>query len=233
MTRDEYIKQLLSIYSLINVMSNNNESKVLRMRNKSSDRDMVLRSYPNDYVAYEELYHIQSDNLPLIYDVIRLDDGQIILEEYIDGITVAQVMETGHYHYAGAKKVITAVCNALHILHKRNLVHRDVKPENIIIDNSGRIVLIDLNASRKISSATRDTIIMGTVGYASPEQLGLSQSDSRTDIYAVGVLLNVMMTGKHPSEELARGKVGRIVRKCTNLNQNERYQTVETLMKAL
>lgn len=233
MTRKQYIDNLLSLYSLVAVLSDKNECKVLRIRNKTSKKDMVLRSFPKQYPAYEELYTLQSENLPLIFDVINLEDGQIILEEYIDGITIAQVMETGRYRYSGAKKVIKGVCNALHILHERNLVHRDVKPENVMIEKSGRVVLIDFNASRKISTANKDTVVMGTVGYASPEQLGLSQSDTRTDIYAVGVLLNVMMTGKHPSEKLAHGKVGRIVRKCTSVSPDERYQTVEKLMKAL
>ena len=142
-------------------------------------------------------------------------------------------METGRYRYSGAKKVLKSVCNALHILHERNLVHRDVKPENVIITKTGRVVLIDFNASRKISTASKDTVIMGTVGYVSPEQLGLSQSDARTDIYATGILLNVMMTGKHPTEKLAHGKVGRIVQKCTSVSPDERYQTVEKLMRAL
>ena len=117
-------------------------------------------------------------------------------------------------------------------MHERNLVHRDVKPENVIITKTGRVVLIDFNASRKVSTASKDTVIMGTVGYASPEQLGLSQSDARTDIYATGILLNVMTTGKHPTEKLAHGKVGRIVRKCTSVSPDERYQTVEKLMQS-
>ena len=233
MTREEYINQLLSLYTLVSVLSDKNECKVLRIRNKSSQKDMVLRSFPKRFPAYEELCAIQAENLPLVLDVINVEDGQIVLEEYIDGITIAQVMETGFYRYSGAKKVLKGVCNALHILHKRNLVHRDVKPENILIDKSGRVVLIDFNASRKISTVKKDTVIMGTVGDASPEQLGLSQSDTRTDIYATGVLLNVMMTGKHPSEKLAHGKIGRIVRKCTNVNPDERYQSVKELYESL
>ncbi len=102
-----------------------------------------------------------------------------------------------------------------------------------MIDKNGRVVLIDFNTSRKISKASKDTVVMGTVGYASPEQLGLSQSDTRTDIYALGILLNVMLTGKHPTQKLAKGKAAKIIRKCTNLNPNERYQTVEKLSKAL
>ncbi len=233
MKREEYLTELFNIYSLVSVLSDKNGCKVLRVRNKISKKDMVVRSFPKVISAYEELYLISAPNLPLIYDVINLDDGQIVLEEFIDGITVSDVMESGKYHYLGTRKVIRSVCKALMVLHERNLVHRDVKPENVMVDKSGRVVLIDFNAARKISGACKDTVIMGTVGYASPEQLGVAQSDTRTDIYAMGVLLNVMITGKHPSEKIAKGKAGRIVRKCTNVNPDERYQSAEKLAKVL
>lgn len=233
MTRDEYIKKLFSAYSPVSVLSDNNGCKVLRLRNKTSGKDLVLRSFPEHLDAYETLCGIRCESLPEIYDAIDLDDGQIVLEEYIDGITVAQVMEGGRYRYRGAKKVIAGVCHALTVLHKRGLVHRDVKPENVMIGSDGRVILIDFNASRTVSEACRDTVIMGTVGYASPEQLGVTQSDARTDIYAAGVLLNVMLTGKHPTAAFARGHAGRVVRKCTSLNPDERYQSAQKLSEAL
>lgn len=231
--REQYLTELFDAYSLVSVLSDKNECKVLRVRNKSTEQEMVVRSFSTAVSAYEELYNINAQNLPLIYDVINLDDGQIVLEEFIEGVTVSEVMESGKYHYLGTRKVIRAVCHALSVLHDRNLVHRDIKPENVVIGKDGRVVLIDFNAARKISTAGKDTVIMGTVGYASPEQLGVAQSDARTDIYAVGVLLNVMITGKHPSEKLAKGKAGRIVRKCTSVNPDERYQSAEKLAKAL
>lgn len=163
----------------------------------------------------------------------NLDDGQIVLEEFIEGVTIAEVMEIGKYRYMGTRKVLKSICHALTVLHERNIVHRDVKPENVMIAKDGRVVLIDPNAARKVTAAKKDTVVMGTVGYASPEQLGVTQSDARTDIYAVGVLLNVMITGKHPSEKMAKGKAGRIVRKCTNVNPDERYQSTEKLANAL
>ena len=233
MTREEYLTELFKIYSLVAVLSNKNECKVLKVRNKANGQDMVVRSFPEKIVAYEELYKIKAPNLPVIYDVKNFDDGQIVLEEYIEGLTVAQVMETGNYRYLGARRVIRAICKALAVLHQRNLVHRDIKPENIVIDKNGRVVLIDFNASRKISNASKDTVVMGTVGYASPEQLGVAQSDARTDIYAIGILLNVMITGKHPSEKLAKGKAGKIVLKATIVNPDERYTSVEKLARAL
>lgn len=233
MKRETYIKNLLCHYSLVTVLSEKNNCKVLRLRNKATGQDLVLRSFSKRLDAYELLCGIRCDNLPEIYDALDLADGQIVLEEYIDGITVAQVMQAGKYHYWGAKKVLLGVCNALTVLHDRGIIHRDVKPENVMIDKNGRVVLIDFNASRKESKAQKDTVVMGTVGYASPEQLGLAQTDARTDIYAAGVLLNVMLTGKHPTEDFARGRIGRIVRKCTALNPDDRYQSAENLSAKL
>ena len=233
MKREEYLKNTLQIYALVSQLSRKNGYEVLRLRNKQSGKDLVLRSFPTPLVAYDILQNIRFDNLPEIYDVLDLEDGQIVLEEYIDGITVAQVMEIEKYRASTARKILLAVCDALTVLHDRNIVHRDVKPENVMIEKSGRVVLIDFNASRIESTANRDTVILGTVGYASPEQLGLSQTDARTDIYAAGVLYNVMLTGQHPSVAIASGKAGRIVRKCTAVNPGERYQTASELWDAL
>ena len=233
MKRSEYIENILQLYSLSGLLSQKNGCEVFRLRNKKNGKELVLRSFPRALVAYEKLQNIRCMNLPEIYDVLEMDDGQIVLEEYIDGLTVAEVMEIDRYRPSGARKVLLGVCDALAALHGMSIIHRDVKPENVIIEKSGRVVLIDLNASREESDASRDTVIMGTVGYASPEQLGLSQTDARTDIYAVGVLYNVMLTGQHPSVSIAPGKAGRIVRKCTAINPDERYQTATELWAAL
>ena len=233
MTRKQYLTEIFKAYSLVSVLSDKNECKVLKLKNKEHNKYIVARSFPKSISAYEELYSINCANLPLIYDVVTLDDGQIVLEEFIEGVTIAEVMESGKYRYIGTRKVLRSVCHALTVLHERGIIHRDVKPENVMIAKDGRVVLIDFNAARKISFASKDTVIMGTVGYASPEQLGVAQSDARTDIYALGVLLNVMITGKHPSEKMAKGKAGRIVRKCTSVNPDERYQSAEKLANAL
>ena len=233
MTQQEYMERLKSTFSLIEVLSTKNDCKVLRMRHRESGKDMVVRCFPREVEVYEMLLKIRCDNLPEILDVIAVEDGQIVLEEYISGMSIAQVMETNRYHKQGARHVLAALCHALSVLHQRGVVHRDVKPENVMISDTGRVVLIDFNVSRTVGEGSRDTVIMGTVGYVAPEQLGLSQSDARTDIYAAGVLYNVMLTGQHPSVTLASGKVGHIVRKCTAVNPKERYQTAGDLWNAL
>lgn len=232
-TCEEYINKLFDTYILISVLANRNNCKTLRLRHKELQKDIVLHKLPKPLKIYEQLLRIKCQSLPEIYEVISLSDGQVVLEEYIEGLTVAQVMESGRYRPSGAKKVLWALCDALSLLHSFGFVHRDVKPENIMVAASGRVVLIDFNTARKEAPNKKDTSVMGTAGYASPEQIGVSKSDNRTDIYAAGVLLNVMLTGTHPSEKIPRGKMGRIIKKCTSINPRDRYQSARELQSAL
>lgn len=233
MTREEYINKVLEQYRLVKVLAEKNGCKALQLRHKTQERDMVLHSFPKVLSVYETLCHVRHENLPEIYDSVILEDGQIVLEEFINGITVAEVLETGLYKPSGAKKILLSVCNALDYLHSQGIIHRDIKPENIIVSENGRIVLIDFNISRIQKPNGKDTEVMGTVGYASPEQMGMAQSDERTDIYAMGVLMNVMLTGMHPCESIPKGLFGRIIKKCTNINPDLRYQDVCDFKKAL
>ncbi len=234
MKKAEYLAGIMPEYDLVRVLSNKNGAEVLHLRHKTLLRDLVLRNYEKPIAVYSEIKNYKAENLPIIYDSIDFDDGQIVFEEYIDGINLSQVLETKKYNYKAAKKTLLFVCHALQVLHSKNIIHRDVKPENLIIANDGRVVLVDLNASRVYAlNKNIDTVVLGTVGYASPEQFGISQSDEKSDIYAVGVLLNVMLTGKHPSETLAKGKAGKIVLKCTQIDPKSRFKSVEKLIEAL
>lgn len=233
MTQQDYLEEILTTYRVVHVMADKNDCRVMRLRHKELGRDIVLRQLSYPVAAYIALCEVSCENLPQVYDVIDTADGQTVLEEYVDGVTVAALAECGRIRYLQAKKILQGVCHALVVLHQNDFVHRDVKPENVLVRPNGQAVLVDLNISRKVTVAGRDTVIMGTVGYASPEQMGLTQSDARTDIYACGVLLNVMLTGKHPSERLARGRAGRIVRRCTAVNPADRYRTAVRLARAL
>ena len=94
--------------------------------------------------------------------------------------------------------------------------------------------LIDFDASRFFKKGqSKDTVIIGTAGYAAPEQLGFAQSDERTDIFALGVLMNVMLTGEHPTNKLYKGKLRKVIEKCIQLDPQKRYKNVEELKKIL
>ena len=227
---NDMLENIKNEYNIVKILSNKNECRIFQIRNKKSENDIVLRIYTSPIEAYNFLKNIKHVNLPEIYDTYMFEDGQIVLEEFISGITIADVLESGKYTYRGARKIVSSICDVLSFLHSIHIVHRDIKPENIMITDKGTVKLIDFNASRIYKKdCDTDTVILGTVGYASPEQYGLAQSDSRADIYALGILLNIMLTGKHPSEQLAKGRAGKITLKCTQIDPNKRFKTVEEL----
>lgn len=179
------------------------------------------------------LVDISCPNLPQILEVGEKEGKTVLLEEFVQGDTLGEILEGGSLTVAEAKQITRQICSALWVLHSMGVVHRDVKPDNVIIRGK-EAVLIDFDASRIYKHETDgDTKILGTTGFAAPEQYGLSQSDGRADIYAMGVLLNIMLTGEHPSRKLARGRMGRIVQRCTMVNPEKRYKNILHLMEIL
>ena len=233
MTFDEYFIKTREVCDPVRMLSKKEEGEAFLLRHKTLGAKLVLRRFRAVQPIYEFLRGVTHPNLPAVYDTVFLDDGFAALTEYVDGVTVAEALETGEYTYGGAKKVLSGVCAALDALHKNGFVHRDVKPENVVIANDGTVKLIDFDIARETKVAPTDTRILGTLGYAPPEQQGLSQSDARSDIYALGVLYNVMLTRRHPSVQLAPGKAGKIVLKCTAVSPDKRFGSVTELMERL
>lgn len=234
MKEEEFISELERVYVRVTVISEKKDKRIYRYRHRELGRDILLKLLTEDVPICRFLCGIKHDNLPEIYDIIELDGCFAVLEEFVPGMNLSEILETGLYTYKGAKRVVAQMCDALAVLHENGFVHRDIKPENVIVSDSGAVKLVDFDASREYSPGkSADTQVLGTIGYAPPEQFGISQSDPRSDVYAVGVLLNVMMTGAHPSLRLAGGKAGRIVSRCTRINPDQRYNDVIKLKKAL
>lgn len=206
---------------------------VLFVRSETSTGRFVYRSFPGTGEVYRKLLDVDCPYLPKIYEVREEDGWTYVLEEYIQGDTLAFLLEGRPLSPTHARQIILHLCRALTELHGIGAVHRDIKPENIIL-RGGDAVLIDFDASRlrKTERAT-DTQIMGTTGYAAPEQYGFSQTDQRTDIYSLGILLNEMLTGQHPSRCLAEGEFRPIIEKCTRINAAQRYSSTAELARAL
>lgn len=102
------------------------------------------------------------------------------------------------------------LCQALAPLHRENIVHRDIKPENIVLGADSQVYLIDFGIARfEKAGRSADTTLLGTHGYAAPEQFGFCQSDARADIYSLGVVLNQVVTGAFPNAARADGLLGR------------------------
>ncbi len=220
-------------YETVRKIKSGERGCVSLLQNKQNGSRFIFRHYRGNGEVYRKLLGISCPNLPQIMEVAESSGMVAVLEEYIQGDSLAYLLEGALFTPAEARKITLQLCDALWVLHSMGAVHRDIKPENVIIRGS-EAVLIDFDASRLFKNGnSTDTQILGTTGYAAPEQYGISQTDERADIYSVGVLLNIMLTGKHPSKELASGKLGHIVQKCTMINPKKRYKNVLHLMEAL
>ncbi len=169
----------------------------------------------------------------MIYEVCADDSGITVLEEYIEGKRLTDILSSKPLSRKKAQKYTSDICDALSFLHSVGIIHRDIKPSNIIIKNDDTAVLIDLSIARFINEQDTDTQALGTPGFAAPEQFGISQSNNTTDIYSLGVLLNIMLTGSHPSIDLPKGRLKRIVERATSTQISKRYKTAEKMKSAL
>lgn len=220
-------------YEQVRQMKEGARGSVWLIRHKATGQRFILHRFAGNAEVYRKLLDYTCPYLPTVYEVAEKDGENLVLEEFIEGDTLGFLLQDTLFSTEETRKITTQVCRALWVLHSIGAVHRDVKPENIILRGS-EAVLIDFDAARiHKPEHENDTQILGTTGFAAPEQYGLSQSDIRTDIYAMGILINVMLTGEHPSRKLAEGKMGRIVDRCTHVNPQRRYKNVLRLMEAL
>lgn len=206
---------------------------ILLLRDRHTGQRRVCRQFQGDGSAYAAMLGLSSPYLPGI-EAVAEEDGQVlVLEEYIQGDSLAFLLEGGPLPTEYARDIALQVCRALEILHGLGIVHRDIKPENIIIRGDTAVV-IDFDASRTYKSEMpSDTRIMGTTGYAAPEQYGFSQTDARADIYSLGILLNEMLTLRHPATCLAQGPLLPVIEKCVEVNIHNRYQSATMVIAAL
>lgn len=206
------------------------------VRNIYSGQYMIKRfSEPSSIELMRRLCGIRHRNLMRIYDAEIIGGLCVTLCEYVYGITLANaVTQRGVYSEREAVSVVASVCNGLKILHQNNIVHRDINPNNVMIDSSGCVKIIDYNISRTVKAhQNRDTEVMGTPGYTAPEQFGFQQTNEKADIYSCGVLLNFLLTGKLPNEQLYQGKLTPVITHCIELDPNNRYVNIDHLRAVL
>ncbi len=168
--------------------------------------------------VFQQLSAYPLPGIPCIYEAIEDDSGLILIEEYIPGRTLQEMLDAdGPLPESRVVDYMVQLCAVLHSLHSSNppIIHRDIKPSNIIITSDGILKLLDFNAARCADdSAAKDTVLMGTPGFAAPEQFGFGSSDAQTDLYALGILMNLLITGELSHECKVSGPMEPVIRKC-------------------
>ena len=220
-------------YAAIRVLKESPRGSVRLIRHRATGKQFILRQFTGNAEVYQKLLGYSCWNLPEVLEVAVDGEKALVIEEFIEGDTLDFLLKGALFTPQETREIVRQLCQALWVLHSMAAVHRDIKPENVIM-RGRQAVLIDFDAARLHKPEQEaDTQVLGTTGFAAPEQYGLSQSDVRTDIYALGVLMNVMLTGEHPSKRLAEGRMGRIIERCTRVNPEKRYKDVLHLMREL
>lgn len=202
------------------------------VRNKFSGGLMIQSVHSKDnFPTMQLLCGINCKNLMKVYDTVQTGDKCVSLCEYIEGNTLEYFVEnTKPYDEQQVRNIMCQLCDGLTALHNNMIIHRDINPSNVMLDKNGVVKIIDYDISRTAKAErSKDTRILGTAGYASPEQFGFHQTSCRADIYSCGVLMNYLLTGKLPDEQTYRGKLTPIIEKCMEIDEKNRYDSAEIL----
>ncbi len=216
-------------------LSIKDDHAVLRVQ-RADTGSFILRLYRKEVPAYRALEKAWCEGFPQVYRTYEEEGFFVVEEEDVEGISLeVYLKQAGTLPEKEALELMLQLCSSLQSLHSLGYIHRDVKPEHILLTPEKKAVLIDLDASMLVQPEKKnDTMLIGTVLYAAPEQFGLTRSDVRSDIYALGILLNEMVTGKHPTVmQYRKGRLAKIIETCTKINPEDRYQSVEELETAL
>ena len=200
---------------------------------------------------------LEHPNIVNIYDVGSEDGLYYIVMEYVEGITLKTYIEKkGQLSFKESASIAIQVARGIEAAHGKNIIHRDIKPQNIMISTDGKVKVTDFGIAKAASSNTISSDVMGSVHYASPEQARNGFIDARSDVYSLGIVMYEMITGRvpfdgdttvavaiqHLQEEIVKPSVYApnipvsfegIILKCTQKTPDRRYQSMAELLNDL
>ncbi len=242
-SRFGYPEELLSSYDQLECLSAGRDRETFLMKSKADGSLAVAKCYDRSvYVlpkgASEAADDLDCPGIPKFLGRYESDSRVCILREYAHGTPLNEYVKDKELSRDEIVGICAQLCDILTYLHglSEPVIHRDIKPQNVVVSDDGKIWLIDLDIARvfKPDSET-DTVFFGTRGYAPPEQYGFSQTDARTDIYSLGVLLRYLLTGsirRNTNVRLYR-PLQKVIDKCTAFAPEKRYADAAAVKRAL
>ncbi|MDD3021256.1 MAG: serine/threonine-protein kinase [Alphaproteobacteria bacterium] len=208
------------------VLHRSEKSLVTLLLDTETGKRSVRKVLRGQHPVYEQLTALTHPYLPKLYSVTQMETEMILEEEYIEGVSLGQTVLSERQ----LRMLLIELCEVLTFLHGHGILHRDIKPSNLLLAPDGHLRLIDFDAAReqKTESTESDTRLLGTRGFAPPEQYGFAQTDARADIYAVGVTMKRLL-----GQRAERGPYRHMIRKCTEFSPSRRYKTAQALMRDL
>jgi serine/threonine protein kinase len=240
----QYHEAFLKKYEMMECLSNQEFSETFLVKDRFSGEHFIAKCYlkcrlDSHQTECEFLKKLAHPNLPTFIDEYENEETIILVRTFVPGIPLDEFVAYYQPNKELFLSIAKQICDILIYLHRQtpSIIHRDIKPQNIIIDRQGKVTLIDFGISRTYNNAAQsDTICLGTRHFAAPEQYGFSQTDCRTDIFSLGILLAWLLTGESELEKakpkLPHNRIGKIIRKCVAFDPKDRYQTAVQLKDA-
>ena len=240
-----YPDKFIERYEPLECLANNQMGETLLVKDRLSGEysivkcycDRTLLSNANESDLLRNLHH---SGLPAYIGDYENDSMLCVVREYVKGTVLDKLAKEAKIEERQAVAICAQLCDILSYLHAQTppVIHRDIKPQNIILGDNGRIKLIDFGISRVYDeNAQEDTVFFGTKYFAAPEQYGFSQTDSRTDIFSMGALLCWLLTGdadiRHGITKIKSKRLAAIVKKCTAFSPKDRYESAAQVKDAL
>ncbi|MBR1859049.1 MAG: serine/threonine protein kinase [Selenomonadaceae bacterium] len=227
-------KYFSDTYDLVDLIKNTAKSFVALVYDKNAKRLCTMKQRNlRSLNLYKILKDSSNPHIPQIYRLFERDGKLIVIEEHIDGQSLEELLtyQMPVFSEKLALNILLQLCDCLAILHKDNIINRDIKPSNIMLTKDNQVKLIDFSIARIFKpDSVNDTEFLGTRGYAAPEQFGLfdvGQSDPRADIYALGVTIKELLGKDY------HGWLSGILNRCTDLSPDRRYQSVTYLTQSI
>ena len=188
---------------------------------------------------YHLLQKLRHPQIPRPLSYLEWQGKEYLIREYVEGISLYEyVRSQGPFSSSKIQSLTLSLCQVLHYLHSQQppIICRDLKPQNVILDPSGCCHLIDLGAARHHQPEKQeDTVFLGTQATAPPQQFGYQQTDQRSDIYSLGMLIWILRIGQYdpPTADGGLGFLDRVIRRCTAFDPQNRYSSIRSLYRAL
>ena len=239
---NEYPAPLVARCELLECFSEQDDTRTLLAKDRDNDRLYVVKCHLATGPFYnrtepESLRKLSESPFPRFVAEYRNEYMRCVLREYVEGETLEELAKHTQFSEEDVIRTGIQLCDELKILHSLTppVIHRDIKPQNVIIRPDGYAVLIDFGISRVITDhdTDMDTVPFGTQGFAPPEQYGFAQTDARSDLYSLGILLSWMLTGKAAPLENADTPLKKALVRCTSFDPRERYESAAQFKKAL
>ncbi|MGB6945665.1 MAG: protein kinase [Bryobacteraceae bacterium] len=216
----------------------------------------ILRRFKQELILARQVTH---KNVVRIFDLGNADGRKFITMDYIEGRDLKSILvERGKLPPGEVVPIFQQICRGLEAAHVEGVVHRDLKPQNVMVDDAGRVWLMDFGLARsmELSGLTRTGVLMGTPDYMSPEQARAEKVDARSDLFSLGIIVYEMLTGRLPFQadtlmakllmrvqqnatpvtEIEPGvpaSLGAVVARCLERDVNKRYQNVREILDDL